>query len=547
MAFTIEVAGHGRIKTDTPLMGQEVLSLATKCKREGVVAWRVNRILRPLGWVLDESSCVEFVDTSSFEGMEIYRKTLIFLLVIACKNVLNRDIIVRHSMNDSYYCDFADYSVSKKDVAAIAAEMQSLVQQQIPIQMATLPLDKARRIFKQQSNLDKEGLMRWTGFDPVVLYRCAGLYGYFGGPLAANTGMIKVFDLCYYAPGLLLLFPSITSPDQLPPLQMAEKLMNVFREYSRWLDVLGVGTMDSLHERVSKGLATELILVSEALHSEALSTIAASVLARPQVRLLCLAGPSSSGKTTTSQRLSIQLQVGGKKPVPLALDNYYVDRDKTPLDEDGEYDFEALEALDVQLINDHLEALLAGEEVVVPHFDFVTGKRKPGKKLSLRANDILIIEGIHGLNNKLSASIPDELKYKIFISPLTGVSLDRHNRIGTTDTRLLRRMVRDHRTRGYAPENTLLRWPSVIRGSQKHIFPYEEEADVLFNTSLVYELSVLKGYAEPMLRSVSETSPAYGEAQRLLSILHFVPGIPSDNVPNLSIMREFIGGGCFDL
>ena len=271
------------------------------------------------------------------------------------------------------------------------------------------------------------------------------------------------------------------------------------------------------------------------------------MLARPQVRLLCLAGPSSSGKTTTSQRLSIQLQVGGKKPVPLALDNYYVDRDQTPLDEDGEYDFEALEALDVQLINDHLEALLAGEEVVVPHFDFVTGKRKPGKKLSLRANDILIIEGIHGLNNKLSSSISDELKYKIFISPLTGVSLDRHNRIGTTDTRLLRRMVRDHRTRGYAPENTLLRWPSVIRGSQKHIFPYEEEADVLFNTSLVYELSVLKGYAEPMLRSVSEMSPAYGEAQRLLSILHFVPGIPSDNVPNLSIMREFIGGGCFDL
>lgn len=535
-----------RIQADTPLLGHEVLSLTDFQNQHTVMAWRVNRILRPLGWVVDEDADVEFVDTSTFEGVEIYRRTLTFLLVIACKRAVNKDVIVRYSMNDSYYCEFPGEVSTAEEIELIKAEMKNLVALSLPIHMAILPLDKARRIFDRQGNEDKARLMQWTGTDPVAVYRCAGTYGYFGGPLAASTTMVQTFDLNHYAPGFLLRFPSITATEELPPLEVVPKLMGVFREYATWLSVLGLSTMDSLHERVARGLSLELILISEAFHSEALSRIAREIIDRGDVRLVCLAGPSSSGKTTTSKRLSIQLQVYGKNPIALALDDYYVDRELTPRDENGNYDFEALEALDVERINEHLEALLAGEEVQLPKFDFVTGKRKDGRRLRLSRGDILIIEGIHGLNDKLTATIPAEMEYRVFISPLTGVNLDTYNRIGTTDTRLLRRMVRDHRTRGYGPENTLLMWPSVIKGSHKHIFPYEEGADVLFNTSLVYEISVLKGYAEPLLRAIPEWSPAYGEARRLLSILSFAPLIPSENVPNLSILREFIGGSCFD-
>lgn len=549
MAFNVNVSKGDSIEqifAESPMMGHEVLSLAGCPDKRSIMAWRVNRILRPLGWVIDEGADVEFVDTSTFEGMEIYRRTLVFVLVLACKRIMGKDINVRYSMNDSYYCEFHDGTpVSDSQVAQIREEMANLVEMGVPIQMAVLPLDKARRIFERQGNEDKARLLQWTGGDPVTLYRCAGTYGHFGGPLAASTAMLHTFDVNAYAPGMLLRFPSITAPGELTPPGTVPKLMDVFREYQSWLSVLGLSTLDSLHERVSKGLSLDLILVSEAFHGEALSRIARKIIDRKDVRLVCLAGPSSSGKTTTAKRLAIQLQVSGKNPVAIELDDYYVDRDKTPKDENGNYDFEALEALELDLVNRHLEALLAGEEVLLPRFDFLTGLRKQGRKLRLQSNDILIIEGIHGLNDKVTERIPDEAKYKVFISPLTGVNIDNYNRIGTTDTRLLRRLVRDYRTRGYSPESTLLMWPLVIKGSHKHIFPYEEEADILFNTSLAYEISVLKGYAEPLLRAIPEASPAYGEARRLLSMLNYAPVIPSENVPNLSIMREFIGGSCF--
>lgn len=551
MVFDLNVSRGERIErlqADSPMTGHEVLCLVGREEDgEMIMAWRVNRILRPMGWVVDEDADVEFVDMSSFEGTEIYRRTLTFLLVLACRKAVGKNIVVRYSMNDSYYCEFPDDVVTEAQVAEIKNEMKKLVELALPIQMTILPLDKARRIFERQGNEDKARLIQWTGVDPVAVYRCAGSYGYFGGPLAASTSVVHNFDLNHYAPGLLLRFPAITDINSLPPLAVVPKLMDVFREYSKWLSVLGLSTMDSLHERVSKGQSLELILISEAFHSEALSRIAREIIGRKGVRLVCLAGPSSSGKTTTSKRLAIQLSVSGMRPVALALDDYYVDRARTPRDENGKYDFEALEALDLELVNEHLEALLAGEEVQLPKFDFITGTRKQGKRLRLDGGDILIIEGIHGLNEKLTERIPAEMKYKVFISPLTGVNLDSYNRIGTTDTRLLRRMVRDYRTRGYGAENTLLMWPSVIRGSHKHIFPYEEGADDLFNTSLVYEISVLKGYAEPMLRAIPESSPAYGEARRLLSILSFAPVIPSENIPNNSIIREFIGGGCFEI
>ncbi|MCL2684531.1 MAG: nucleoside kinase [Synergistaceae bacterium] len=551
MGFNVNVIHGGRVNTvysDTPIMGHEVLALSDlgDIARELVIAWRVNHILRPMSWMVDDDADVEFVNTSSFEGAEIYRSTLIFLLVIACKRALGKDVAIKYSMSDSYYCEFPGAAAKEDEVATIRDEMIKIISAHLPIQMAILPSDKARRIFERQGNSDRARLIQWTGIDPTILYRCAGIYGYFGVPLASTTGVLKTFDLNWHAPGLLLRFPSITASDVLPPLQIVPKLMDVFQEYSSWLGVLGLSTMDSLHERVAKGKSLELILISEAFHSEALSRISNHITERGSVRLVCLAGPSSSGKTTTSKRLAIQLQLKGKNPIALALDNYYVNREHTPRDENGHYDFEALEAIDVNLINEHINALLAGEEVQLPRYDFATGTRKPGSKLRLDINDILIIEGLHGLNDNLAYEIPSEDKCKVFISPLTGVNLDMHNRIGTTDIRLLRRLVRDYRARGHSPERTILMWPSVIKGSHKHIFPYEEGADLLFNSALVYEIAVLKGYAEPLLRAVYESSPAHGEASRLLSMLQFAPVIPSDNVPNLSILREFIGGGCFE-
>ena len=322
--------------------------------------------------------------------------------------------------------------------------------------------------------------------------------------------------------------------------------MKLFQDYAQWLDNLSVGTMDRIHSIVAHGHSRDLIMVSEALHTKILSKIAEHIESRPEVRLLCLAGPSSSGKTTSSRRLRVQLLTSGINSATLELDNYFVDRDKTPVDADGKFDFESLDALDIPLINEHLRALIAGEEVDIPKFDFKTGTRTKGYKLKLAPKQLLVIEGIHGLNDKLSESVAFDNKYRIFICPLTGTNLDMHNRVGTTDIRLLRRLLRDYRTRGNSPEATLLQWPSVVRGSHRHIFPYQDNADTLFNTALAYELPVLKGYVFPLLKSVSEESPAYGEAQRLLAMLQYIPVIPSDDVPNLSIMREFIGGSCFE-
>jgi uridine kinase len=546
LGFKVNISGFGSIGCEMPLTGAELLSLAKAEMAHQVVACRVNHYLRPLSWVIDGASDVEFVDTGSFEGMEVYRRTLSFLLVMASKRALGQDVIIRHSMSDGYYCEFVGGEASQGDVEAIRGEMKRLIDLNIPINREVLPLDRAKGIFERQGNLDKARLLKWTAIDPVVVYRCADTYGYFYAPLASNTGQVKVFDLLYYPPGMVLQFPTISFPDRIPPFQAPKSLAEVFIQYSQWLDVLGVTTMDSIHERVASGRGLELILISEALHGEALARVSREICDRPDVRLVCLAGPSGSGKTTTARRLMVQLQVCGKRPVAISLDDYFVDREKTPRDENGNYDFEALEALDVEQINQDLSALLEGQEVQLPKFDFLTGRRKKGKRIKVGSNDVIIIEGIHGLNEKLTRSIPEETKYKIFVSPLTGVSLDRHNRTSTTDNRLLRRLVRDHRVRGHSPESTLLMWPSVIRGSHRHIFPYQERADVMFNTALVYELPVLKGYAEPLLRSVPEESPAYGEAQRLLSMLRFVPFIPSDDVPNISILREFIGGSCFE-
>ena len=547
MAFTVRVADDDPLVCEESLSGLDVLARSLLTFPGRVIAWRVNHYLRTLRWSVDADAEVSFVDTSSFEGMEIYRRTLSFMLVVVCRQALNERLCVRHSISDGYYCEFASGPIDGASVEVIRKAMDDLVAADLPIERVVLPLDRARSLFESQGNEEKASLLRWAAIDPIEVYRMDGVHGFYYAPLAPSTAFVDVFDIVPYEQGLVLRFPTVVSPRELPPFQPPHKLTGVFREYSRWTEVLGVGTAESLHRLVAAGSCLELILISEALHAQRLSRLADEIAARREIRLVSIAGPSGSGKTTSANRLRVQLRVCGLRPVTISLDDYFVDREHTPRDEEGRYDFEALEALDIDRINGDLEALLAGKEIVLPRFDFLAGKRVTGPRLRLSPGEVLIVEGIHGLNGRLTQSVPAEEKFLIYVSCLTAVNFDRHNRTSTTDNRLLRRLVRDHRLRGKSPEATLAQWPSVIRGSQKHIFPYQEGADVMFNSALPYELPVLKAYVEPLLRCVVDDSPYYGEAQRLLAMLRFMPLIRSQEVPNNSILREFIGGSCFDL
>ena len=534
-------------KSEFPLTAREVL--ARSCyigKNTQIVACRVNHVQRPLSWQLVVDSEIEYITVDSIEGREVYQRTLEFMLTSAATRMCNIRLHLRQSMNYSYYYESPDGPVTDEQLRKIRTEMDRMVREGAPFTREVVSIDEARRIMKAQGYNVKEQLIRWANNDPVVLYRCEGIYDFFGGALADTAAIITVYDLHPYEGGVFLSGPSLQSPAKPIRCKVSAKTFKLFEDYSKWLEHLHIATMDKIHALVAEGRSRDLIMVCEALHTKVLSQISEYIEARPEVRLLCLAGPSSSGKTTSSRRLRVQLLTSGIDSETLELDNYFVDRERTPRDEDGRLDFDAIEALDLDLINEHLSSLLAGKEVEVPKFDFINGKRTKGYKLQLRPGQLLVIEGIHGLNDRLSASIDAKNKYRIFICPLTGTTLDLHNRVGTTDTRLLRRMLRDYRTRGHSPETTLMQWPSVVRGSHLHIFPYQENADTLFNTSLAYELCVLKGYVLPLLNSVPESSPVYGEAQRLLSILDYVPIIPSDDVPNLSILREFIGGSCFE-
>ncbi|HPA58818.1 MAG TPA: nucleoside kinase [Synergistales bacterium] len=546
MTISVEIAGGGAYSLDPPINGQDLLQkLGAGCDRK-IVAWRVNRYLRPLDWSLREDSFIDFVDTSSFEGMSVYRGTLVFVLSLACRGALGDGLSVRHSISDGYYCELQSGPASSQQTGLVRDAMEYIIRRDLPITMEVLSIDSAERILLQQNEPDTADLLKYAGVDPVNLYKCDGVYGFFYGPLAPSTGYLSSWELVPFREGMVLRFPTVAYPLELPPFTPAEKLADVFNEYGDWLQILGVKTMENLHSQVIGNKARELVLVSEALHSQKLNRMSERITAGHKKRLICISGPSGSGKTTTAERLSIHLRAMGARPLAISLDDYFLDREKTPRDPEGNYDFEAIEAMDLELINVQLEDLLEGREVTLPRFNFLTGKREEGSRVRMGSDDILIIEGIHGLNNRITSHIPADIKFSIYISPLTGISLDRHNRTSTTDNRLLRRLVRDRRLRGKSASTTLAQWPSVIRGAHRYIFPYQELADEMFNSALFYELSVLKGYAEPMLRTVREDSPEFGEAARLLNILRFIPYIPSDYVPSDSILREFIGGGCFE-
>lgn len=546
MAFTARFKDAKYVTSEVPLNGFQAMA-ELGIDPDGIVAWRVNNYIRPLEWIVEDDCVADFVGVTSSEGLQIYRRSLDFLFSIACSKVLERKPVLRHSIGEGHYWEFEDGEITQSDVYKLHASMHEMVKQGIPFIRKVLPIDKAKRIFIAQGETEIAELFVRANLDPVEVYRCGAQYGYFCGTMAPSTSVLKVFDLVLFSHGVVLQFPTQDSPDSILPFRSDKGLGNIFFDYAHWLKVLDLNYLSSLHRHVTDSKAQELILISEAFHSQRLSRIAEAIAARPEVKVVTIAGPSGSGKTTFSERLKIQLIVCGKNPVTLPMDNYYLDRSLTPRDENGDYDYETLDALDLKLLEDNLSRIMAGENVVTPRYDFIKGKKLPGKVIQLRTEDVLIMEGIHGLNERVLGMLPESNRFGVFVSPLTGICIDPHNRTSTSDNRLLRRIIRDHRTRGKSAEVTLEMYPKVMQGAMRYIFPYQSRADMIFNSSLPYELGVLKGYVEPILHTVREESTVFSDALRLLNILKFVPSIQAEGIPNNSVIREFIGGSCLDV
>lgn len=518
---------------------------------EGAVVARVNNDIMGYQFPLLEDCRVQFLNTNSEDGMRAYRASLVFLFVRAALEVLpGCTVHIKHSLNNGLYGEI-DHSqpVIEKDVRAIEERMRELVEEDIPFERRTVPVAEAREIYAKQGFADKIRLLEQYNGGEVTLYNFGWFHDYLSTVLVASTGVLQHFKLRYYLPGFILEYPRRAHPSQIQEYVEQGKLFNVFFKAERWQRNLSIPDVASLNDCIRRGGFGDLVRVSEAYHENQIRDIAQQISKeRDRLRIILIAGPSSSGKTTFAQRLSVQLRVEGLWPVAIGLDDYFVDREHTPLDEDGNADFEALEAIDIELFNEHLTKLIQGEEVHIPTFDFVTGTRKwNGKKLQVRPDQPIIIEGIHGLNDKLTASIPKGRKFKIYVSALTNLNLDHHTRISTTDVRMLRRLIRDNQFRGHDAKATIERWPSVRRGEHRHIFPFQEDADVMFNSTLVYELAVLKPLAQELLEEITPADPQYSEARRLLRFLsHFYAVSDWDDIPCNSILQEFIGGSCFE-
>ena len=511
-----------------------------------VIAALVNGDLRELTYQMWSDARVDPVFLSDSDGVRIYRRSLSFLLVTTVRELFpEAQIFVDHTLPfGGFFCQVRGREqFSAEELGQIEARMREVVADDIPITREPVLLNDAIQIFRARGEDEKVQLLARRQKEYLSLYNLRGTRDYFHGYMVPSTGYLRYFALNLWPPGFVLQYPRRHRPTELLPVVDYPKLTAIFREYGEWLRLLGVDSVAGLNEAIANGRIREIILVSEALHEQRIAQIADLIArCRNEVRLVLIAGPSAAGKTTFSKRISIQLLAHGIRPFPLALDNYFVDREKTPLDEYGKYDFEVLEALDLSLFNQHLLALMGGEAVQLPHFNFKTGRREEGKTVQLGPDHIIIVEGIHGLNPRLLPSVPHERTVRIFISALTQLNTDRHNRVPTTDTRIVRRLVRDATCRGYTAEETLNRWESVRRGEKRHIFPYQENADVVLNSALVYELAVLKPLAEPLLLHVERSSPRRVEAKRLLAFLQWFEPCGPDLIPDNSILREFIGG-----
>ncbi len=514
----------------------------------GPVSCKVNNKVEGLHYRVYNNKDVKFLDMTSPSGSRAYTRTLFFVLCKAVQDLYPaHDVIIDIPVSNGFYVDVRfGRPATDEDVDKIRQRMQEIIDAKMPIRRYMVPTEEAIALFEEKGDVEKVKLLKTSGSIYTTYYKIGEYVDFYYGTLLTNTSELYLFGLEKYYDGMLLRIPSVKDPSVLGELTKQDKMFEIFKEHHRWQDILGIRTVGDFNQAVDAGFTTDIININEALQEKKIAKIAEDIANRKGVKLVLLAGPSSSGKTTSCKRLSIQLAVNGLKPLQISLDDYFVDREKTPKDANGEYDYESIYALDLQLINDQFNALFRGEEVELPKYDFQTGKsKKSGKKLKMNDNNVLVVEGIHALNPELTAQIPNEQIFRVYASALTTILLDNHNYIPTTDNRLLRRIIRDYKYRGVSAQETIHRWPSVRAGENKWIFPFQENADAMLNTAMLYELAVIKTQAEPLLQQVPENCEEYAEAYRLLKFLKYFKGIPYNNLPPTSLLREFLGGSSF--
>ena len=512
------------------------------------VSAKVNNKAEGLHYRVYNNKDVEYLDLRSSSGLRAYTRTLFFVLCKAVHDLYpTGSVVIDIPVSNGYYCDLhIGRPVTTQDADALRRRMDEIIAQAMPIRRHEVPTEEAIKLFESMGCHSKVQLLRTAGRLYTTYYELGGYADYFYGAMLTNTSQLTLYALEPYYDSLLLRAPSQTDPTTVGPLIRQDKMFDIFREHHRWQKLLGISTVGVFNEAVKQGHANDIINVAEALQEKKIAHIAEDIALRPEVKMVLIAGPSSSGKTTTCKRLSVQLLTNGIRPVPISLDDYFVDRHLTPLDEKGDYDYESLYALNLPLLNRQLEQLFAGEEVELPRYNFQTGRsEKSGTRLRMAPNDVLVVEGIHALNPELTAQIPEEQKFRVYASALTTILLDTHNYIPTTDNRLLRRIIRDYKYRGCSAQDTIRRWPSVRAGENKWIFPYQENADVMFNSAMIYELAVIKTQAEPVLDQVPENCEEYAEAYRLRKFLGYFSALSYDTLPPTSLLREFLGGSSF--
>ena len=534
-------------KIENGLTVKEALKKEINENKYEVIGCLYNNDYRNLETEVEEGARIELIDISSKEGMKIYVRTIVYIMGKAFENLYNREkIMVEYQLGNAMYCKCDNIQITDEFITKLKNEMQKIIEKDEKITKVEMTRKEAEKFYEENNSSRGRLQFDLKGNKPIYMYYCGNYYNYCYGTLANRTGIIKIFDVIKYGYGFLIRYPSSKEPTKMPEFHETKKLAWALEEFEKIHSVLDVLTVYKLNKAIEEDRIKDVIMLAEALHEKKIANIADDIAKRKNVKMVLIAGPSSSGKTTFAQRLGIQLRLNGLKPVTISVDNYFVERQDTPRDENGEYNFECIEAIDLKLFNEHLVKLLNGEEIEVPEFDFNVGtKRYNGKKMRLAEDEILVIEGIHCLNDKLTSQISKDQKYKIYISALTVLNMDRYNRISTTDTRLIRRIVRDYQFRGYSALHTLNTWHKVTEGEEKNIFPYQELANTIFNTSLIYELNALKPIAMPLLQEITDEYREYAEAQRLINILKYFREVPKSYVPNNSLLKEFLGGGDF--
>lgn len=552
MKQVIQIRCKNNKKTQKVAIGSTLFDIFSEIGLEmshGPISCKVNNKVEGMHYRVYNSKDLEFLDMTSSSGSRAYTRTLFFVLCKAVKDIFpaSPDVIIDIPVSNGFYVDVRlGKELTEEEVGKLRNRMQEIIDARMPIRRYMVPTEDAIALFQEKGDVEKVKLLKTSGSIYTTYYKIGDYVDYYYGTLLTNTSELYLFGLEKYYDGMLLRIPSLKNPDQLGEITRQDKMFDIFKEHHRWQDIIGIRTVGDFNQAVTAGFSTDIINISEALQEKKIAQIAEDIAQRKGVKLVLLAGPSSSGKTTSCKRLSIQLAVNGLKPLQISLDDYFVDREKTPKDESGEYDYESIYALDLKLINEQFNALFRGEEVELPKYDFQSGKSKrSGKKLKMNDHNVLVVEGIHALNPELTSQIPDEQIYRVYASALTTILLDNHNYIPTTDNRLLRRIIRDNKYRGVSAQETIHRWPSVRAGENKWIFPFQENADAMLNTSMLYELAVIKMQAEPLLQLVPENCEEYAEAYRLLKFLKYFKGIPYNNLPPTSLLREFLGGSSF--